>query len=74
MNKTIAVCLVVGVLVIGGIGAVVSLLNWSDSEKPALTHDDSQIDKLPVLMPVPEFSLTDQSGESFGSDQLLGRV
>ncbi|HIE99854.1 MAG TPA: redoxin domain-containing protein [Fuerstia sp.] len=32
------------------------------------------VEKPPVLMRAPDFSLTDQSGQSYGSDQLLGRA
>jgi cytochrome oxidase Cu insertion factor (SCO1/SenC/PrrC family) len=68
---------------------VVGLLGCS-SEKPAGPRGDEQPGKqpvvqgdkqpaaqssnLPVLMRAPEFILTDQSGESYGSDQLLGRA
>ena len=67
--RTIACCLVVGLL-------------GCSSEKPAGPQADQGLDKknaaqndsLPVLMRGPEFVLTDQSGESQGSDQLLGRA
>jgi cytochrome oxidase Cu insertion factor (SCO1/SenC/PrrC family) len=43
-----------------------------------VTNDDTQqtngVQIAPVMLDVPEFSLTDQSGQSFGSDQLAGKV
>lgn len=34
----------------------------------------SQIDMPPVLRRLPDFSLTDQTGATFGSDELLGKA
>ncbi|APZ93524.1 FG-GAP-like repeat-containing protein [Fuerstiella marisgermanici] len=34
----------------------------------------SVVDKPPVLMPAPDFVLTDQSGQDYGSDDILGRA
>ncbi|MFP6673719.1 MAG: FG-GAP-like repeat-containing protein [Pirellulaceae bacterium] len=46
-----------------------------DSEPPnGEQTNDGEFVIPPVMQDVPEFSLTDQSGDSFGSEQLVGKV
>jgi len=68
MKKVIAICLF-------------ALLSGCKSETKPVAKETpggkeavSAVDKPPVLMRAPDFSLTDQSGQSYGSDQLLGRA
>ena len=42
----------------------------SKSNKPAVQKTSSQSSELPVLVQLPDFALRDQTGESFGSEQL----
>ena len=44
------------------------------TQTPSGKASVSVVEKPPVLMLAPDFSLTDQSGQSYGSDQLLGRA
>ena len=42
----------------------------SKSNKPPVQETSSQSSELPVLVQLPDFALRDQTGESFGSEQL----
>lgn len=60
---------------------IVALCGCSSGKPPAAPTNQQPAKKaaqqnrnVPVLFRAPEFGLTDQSGESFGSDQLLGRA
>ena len=60
--------------------AFVGLTAWKSRERQAMASDYADInppppgEHLPVLFDAPTFTLTDQNGEPFSSDQLKGHV
>ncbi|MDG2408794.1 MAG: SCO family protein [Pirellulales bacterium] len=46
----------------------------SKSNKPPVQKTSSQSSELPILVQLPDFALRDQTGESFGSEQLKDKL
>lgn len=68
MRKVIAICLCA--LLSGCKSETTPVSKAAPSGKEVIPV----VEKPPVLMRAPDFSLTDQSGQSYGSDELLGRA